>query len=166
MRVSKTDDAGVFELKSLLNFANAEDLLDGGYEITDCGKIVATGSFDFKLKPMETYTITIPGATAVTGTSVISSLFSPQRLTLCGCEKGYEVCFDQICLNELNEKTQPSMAETSLSATSRFLSGLMPETSATHSTSATQSLHQSQRTAQSFLTDLFPTTSSAPRTDN
>ena len=110
VRVSKTDDAGVFELKSLLNFANAEDLLDGGYEITDCGKIVATGSFDFKLKPMETYTITIPGATAVTGTSVyIKFVFTSKTDTL-WCEKGYEVCFDQICLNELNEKTQPSMA--------------------------------------------------------
>lgn len=110
VRVSKTDDAGVFELKSLLNFANAEDLLDGGYEITDCGKVVATGSFDFRLAPMQTSTVTIPGATTVTGTSVYIKFVFTAKADTKWCKKGYEVCFDQVCLNELNEKTQPSMA--------------------------------------------------------
>ncbi len=111
VRVSATDKSGVFEIKNYLNFVNAGDILSGEYEIADGGRIISTGDFDFSVKPLETTLVTIPEAAQADGESVyIRFIFRAKNATP-WCEKGFEVCFDQVCIAEKNVKTQPVTLE-------------------------------------------------------
>ncbi|MBQ5320008.1 MAG: DUF4981 domain-containing protein [Oscillospiraceae bacterium] len=101
VRVEKGDTADSFVIKNLLCFENAGDILDGRYEITYDGGIYATGSFDFSAEPMGVTVVTIPEAAEVHDkTTYIRFIFTMKNKTS-WCEKGYEVCFDQLILNKV-----------------------------------------------------------------
>ena len=107
VRVEKGQGEGVFLINNFLNFANAGELLDGSYEITYDGGVKTTGSFDFSVPPMGSTEITIPQAAEDFDTSAyIRFIFTAKHDTL-WCKKGYQVCFDQLCLCEKEEKTLP-----------------------------------------------------------
>lgn len=107
VRVEKGQGEGVFLINSFLNFVNAGELLDGSYEITYDGGVKATGSFDFSVSPMGSTEITVPQAAESFDTSVyIRFIFTAKHDTL-WCKKGHQVCFDQLCLCEKEEKTLP-----------------------------------------------------------
>lgn len=108
VRVYPTDKPGVFEIKSFLNFENAHDFLRGTYEITDCGKKICDGKFSFELAPMQSTLVEIPEAAHADGKSVYIMFKFCAKSDTAWCKKGFEVCFDQICLKETNEKTQPA----------------------------------------------------------
>ncbi len=100
VRVEKGNTPDTFVIKNLLCFENAGDILDGSYEITYDGGIYATGNFDFSVEPMGTTIVTIPEADEIHDkTSYIRFIFTMKRDMGWG-EKGYEVCFDQLMLNE------------------------------------------------------------------
>ena len=105
VRVEKGQGEGVFLINSFLNFVNAGELLDGSYEITYDGGVKAAGSFDFSVPPMGSTEINIPAAAKSFDTSAyIRFIFTAKHDTL-WCRKGYQVCFDQLCLCEKEEKT-------------------------------------------------------------
>ena len=107
VRVEKGQGEGVFLINSFLNFVNAGELLDGSYEITYDGGVKATDSFDFSVSPMGSTEITVPQAAESFDTSVyIRFIFTAKHDTL-WCKKGHQVCFDQLCLCEKEEKTLP-----------------------------------------------------------
>ncbi|MBQ8780745.1 MAG: DUF4981 domain-containing protein [Oscillospiraceae bacterium] len=101
VRVEKGSADDKFTIKNLLCFEDAGNLLDGSYEITHDGGKYAQGSFDFSVSPMGTTEITIPEAAEDHDkTAYIRFIFTSKNDTP-WCEKGYEVCFDQLMLKEV-----------------------------------------------------------------
>lgn len=98
VRVEKGEKKGSFVFKSMLEFENAGDLLNCGYEITYDGGVIEKGACDFSLEPMGSTEIFVPRAGEITDREAyIRFIFTSKRDTAF-CEKGYEICFDQIKL--------------------------------------------------------------------
>ena len=116
LRVEKGTAPDTFIISSYLNFANAGDILDGSYEITSEGKVTSTGSFDFTVSPMSAAEITVPEAANAAGDNVYIRFIFTSKTDLPWCEKGYEVCFDQLCLKETNAKPKPAPTQSILAA--------------------------------------------------
>lgn len=110
VRIYKTDKAGEFELWNLLNFTDPAEFLDLSYEITDCGKVIASGNCDFSVSPMGRSKITVPDAENISGESVYIRFIFTAKNELLWCEKDFVVCFDQICLLENTKKTLPDVS--------------------------------------------------------
>ena len=111
VRVEKGKADGKFIFRSYLDFSMADELFDCRYEITFDGGVSASGKVDFTLSPMETAEITVPEvAENRSEESFIRFIFTAKTDTLY-CEKGYEVCFDQLKLcdeTKLSEKPKSS----------------------------------------------------------
>ena len=105
-----------FIIRSCLNFADAGDFLDGSYEITAEGRAAAAGSFDFTVPPMSSTEITVPEAAAVTGDNIYIRFSFTAKTDLPWCDKGYEVCFDQLCLKKTDIKPQPAPSRSIIAA--------------------------------------------------
>lgn len=100
VRVYKTDEPGIFRIENFLDFVNAADILDGSFEITDLGKVISKGSFDFSVEPRKSSIITVPAAKEAEGESLYIKFIFAAKSATNWCEKGFEVCFDQLCLSE------------------------------------------------------------------
>ncbi|MGN0636988.1 MAG: glycoside hydrolase family 2 TIM barrel-domain containing protein [Huintestinicola sp.] len=104
VRIEKGEKDGSFIFRSMLEFENAGDILDCRYEMTCDGGIIARGNVNFDLPPMESSEIFIPGAAEhFDKDTYIRFIFTMKEDTLF-CEKGYEVCFDQIKISEVREE--------------------------------------------------------------
>lgn len=98
VRVEKKSDNGAFIFNSTLEFENAGDILDCRYEITCDGGCLAEGTLDFSIPPMGSTEIFVPQAGQFTDKETyIRFIFTAKNDTVY-CEKGYEVCFDQLRL--------------------------------------------------------------------
>lgn len=106
VRISKGNKPGSFVFRSTLEFENAGDSLDCRYEITYDGGSYAEGTVELDLPPMGSSEIFIPEAAADHGREeYIRFIFTAKNDTLF-CEKGYEVCFDQLKLCEGASKNE------------------------------------------------------------
>ncbi|MGN0692102.1 MAG: glycoside hydrolase family 2 TIM barrel-domain containing protein, partial [Oscillospiraceae bacterium] len=112
VRVQKGERLGSFIFSSTLEFENAGDILDCRYEITYDGGTSAEGTVDFTLPPMGSSEISIPEAADIKDREAyIRFIFTAKTDTLF-CERGYEVCFDQLQLCEgTDEKKYPRSNE-------------------------------------------------------
>ncbi len=101
VRVYKTDKKGCFEIQSFLAFAAASDVMEGKYEISVKGKTVKEGSFDLEIEPLGKSVVSPGDITEFYDEkeSFIRFIFNAKEDTA-WCEKGYEICFDQLALNE------------------------------------------------------------------
>ncbi|MBP5281619.1 MAG: DUF4981 domain-containing protein, partial [Lachnospiraceae bacterium] len=101
VRVTKGEKEGSFVLQSFLAFADAGDLLDGSYEITCDGKVIDQGTFEFQIEPLGKTQIEIglSKAKSAQGRTDIRFRFTAKKDQI-WCERGYEICFDQIQLSE------------------------------------------------------------------
>lgn len=98
VRVEKSDEKGSFIFRSYLVFAQADELFDCRYEITYDGGVLAGGKVGFELAPMGTTEVIIPEADVkLEKECFIRFIFTAKADTLY-CEKGHEVCFDQLKL--------------------------------------------------------------------
>lgn len=98
VRVEKTSNGFIF--KSLLDFEDAGELLDCRYEATCNGEVVKNGKVEFSIPPMGSAEIGSPiTADEESGISYIRFIFTSKTDTPF-CEKGYEVCFDQLKLRD------------------------------------------------------------------
>ncbi|MDE7192497.1 MAG: DUF4981 domain-containing protein [Oscillospiraceae bacterium] len=96
VRVESKNDGGAFIFKSMLEFENAGDILDCRYEITYDGGCIAEGPLSFSVEPMGSTEVFVPQAARTDGRETyIRFIFTAKEDTLF-CEKGYEVCFDQV----------------------------------------------------------------------
>lgn len=111
VRVKKGDKTGAFVIENMLAFVNAGDILDGKYEIIFDGGIKSRGKFDFSVSPLGITEISVPEAETISeNEAYIRFIFTSKHNTI-WCEKGYEVCFDQLCLKESTERTEPQKCE-------------------------------------------------------
>ncbi|MGN0695404.1 MAG: glycoside hydrolase family 2 TIM barrel-domain containing protein [Oscillospiraceae bacterium] len=113
VRAEKGEKPGSFILNSTLEFENAGDILCCRYEITYDGGILAEGTADFDLPPMGSTEIYIPEAAEdLVGETYIRFVFTAKNDTLF-CEKGYEICFDQLklCGDSADDTAYPQCSE-------------------------------------------------------
>ncbi len=104
VRVGNGDQVGKFIIRNFLNFVNAGDIFDAKFEITYDGGVYAEGIFDFSVNPMDTTEIIIPeAAKSYEKTAYIRFIFTAKNDTL-WCEKGYEICFDQLLLRKVEKE--------------------------------------------------------------
>ncbi|MDY2846821.1 MAG: glycoside hydrolase family 2 TIM barrel-domain containing protein [Oscillospiraceae bacterium] len=100
VRISKGNAPGSFIFGSTLEFENAGDILGCRYEMTCDGGTIAEGTVSFDLPPMSSTEVFIPAAAeAFTEEAYIRFIFTAANDTPF-CEKGYELCFDQLKLSE------------------------------------------------------------------
>ncbi len=106
VRIEKGNIDGKFIIRNFLNFVNAGDILEGRFEIIYDGGTYAEGTFDFSVEPMKTVEITIPeAAESYEKTAYIRFIFTAKQDTL-WCEKGYEICFDQLLLRKAEKQSE------------------------------------------------------------
>lgn len=107
VRVAKSERGFIFN--SMLEFADAGELLDCRYEITYDGGKYAEGTVDFALPPMGSTEITVPEAEENFGKETYIRFTFTAKYDTIYCTKGYEVCFDQIKLcGGNNENVRPA----------------------------------------------------------
>lgn len=100
VRVQKGEKDGSFIFKSLLEFEDAGNILDCRYEITLDGEAVREGTVDFSLPSIGSTEIYVPqAAESLDGDVYVRFIFTAKNDTSY-CEKGYEICFDQIKLRD------------------------------------------------------------------
>lgn len=100
---------GVFVFRSMLDFADAGELTDCRWEITRNGGTLAEGSLSFSVEPRGSVEINIPQAAEITEEEAyIRFVFTSSRDTLF-CEKGYEICFDQIKICDVKRERERSV---------------------------------------------------------
>lgn len=112
VRVKKGCAPDLFVFESMLEFENAGDILDCRYEITFDGGVFAEGKIDFSLPPRGNTEVHVSeAAECYEKNAYIRFIFITKNDTLY-CEKGYEVCFDQIELLFFERETQNSSEAT------------------------------------------------------
>lgn len=120
IRVSAGRKAGTFILHSYLAFANAGELLDGHYEIMQKGEILKTGEFAFDLKPLGKTEIHVDELEDVLAEEEKEDTFVRFWFTMkraeSWCEKGYEVCFDQLLAEGAKKSKATDKAKADLEA--------------------------------------------------
>lgn len=96
VRVTKGKSADSFVFSSTLEFANAGDVLDCRYEITDKNGVINNGRVDICIEPMGSTEVKVPQAAGEhEEETFIRFIFTAKEDTEYW-EKGYEVCFDQL----------------------------------------------------------------------
>lgn len=100
VRVTKGKSADSFVFSSTLEFANAGDVLDCRYEITDKNGIINIGRVDICIEPMGSTEVNVSQAAGEhEEETFIRFIFTAKEDTEYW-EKGYEVCFDQLKIAE------------------------------------------------------------------
>lgn len=107
VRVLRTERADKFIIKSFLAFENAADILEGYFEVTADGAVIKTGSFIPNVSPMSESEIQIDTGNIPDGKNVYIRFVFKAKADTSYCEKGYEVCFDQLCLSEVRNHPLP-----------------------------------------------------------
>ena len=101
VRMEKTEENGVFLLRSMLDFADAGELLSGRYEITDISGVLHEGEFEFSVSPRGCTEVRIPDAARDFRRSAYIRFIFTAKNNTSWCEQGYEVCFDQLQICEM-----------------------------------------------------------------
>ncbi len=117
VRVENGENAGEFVFSSMLDFVNAEDILDCRYEITDMGKIIAEGNVDFVLQPQSKTVISVSETVDVNGECVCVRFIFTQKSNTPFSKKSYDVCFDQLILCEISAEKATPQGEVTLTET-------------------------------------------------
>lgn len=106
IRVEKGQKDGEFILHNLLEHVDPGTYLEGSYEISYDGVLVDGPSFAFHMEPLGTTTVQIPEGKEYKGKEAYIRFIFRTTKALPYCEKGYEVCFDQLPFEEAQDKTE------------------------------------------------------------
>lgn len=116
VRVYRVENTSRFIIRNLLSMTDAGKILKGYFEITKDGVLIKGREFDFSVPPLGQTEIDIPqvseflqsndafdAGTFESGDKYIRFVFTALSDTPY-CEKGYEVCFDQIKIEDGERK--------------------------------------------------------------
>lgn len=111
VRVKKTEDKNVFVIQSLLTMVDAGEMLEGYYEFSTDGFLQPGEKFDFHVEPLGETKIELNKSLDFKGKEVyIRFVFRAKEDTLYW-NKGYEVCFDQLLIEEAGQETDSGNEE-------------------------------------------------------
>ena len=96
IRVSRTEDAGKFVFKNMLNFVDAGEWLDCRYEITYDGGVEAEGKLAFCVLPADSVEVSVPEAVKTFQRETYIRFIFTAKEDTAYCKKGAEICFDQL----------------------------------------------------------------------
>ncbi len=100
VRVTKGEGEYEFVFESMLDFVNAEEILDCKIEISDLEKLMGAGKIKFELPPRGKTIVSVPGLEYINDRFICIRFVFVQKNDTSYAKKGYEVCFDQIILHE------------------------------------------------------------------
>lgn len=106
VRVIKGCARDLFVFENMLEFENAGDILDCRYEIIFDGGVLSRGSVDLSVSPRSSVSVHIPEAAGSFEEDTYINFFFTAKSDMSYCEKGYEVCFDQIKLFGAEKRTE------------------------------------------------------------
>ena len=108
IRVEKGIKNGEFVLHNLLEHVDPGTYLEGTYEISYDGAVVSGPVFAFHMEPLGSTTIEVPEVKDFEGEEAYIRFIFRTTKALPYCEKGYEVCFDQLPLFEAEVRDDAS----------------------------------------------------------
>ena len=108
IRVEKGIKNGEFVLHNLLEHVDPGTYLEGTYEISYDGAVVSGPVFAFHMEPLGSTTIEVPEVKDFEGEEAYIRFIFRTMKALPYCEKGYEVCFDQLPLFEAEVRDDAS----------------------------------------------------------
>ena len=108
VRVEKIS-GGEYIFKSMLGFASAEDIMTCRFEITESGEVIREGDIELLLPAGGEQKVFVPETRDRAMSRYIRFIFE-QKCDTPWAKKGYEIAFDQLCLNEESPKTLPKDA--------------------------------------------------------
>lgn len=122
VRVFKADKPDTFIFRNYLNFVNTKEILECHFELTADGEILKTDNLTLDVKPLEEAEISVDTGKIPEDKNVYIRFVFTQKNDTNYCEKGYEVCFDQLCLNDVkpdesltsHEKSEIGLTENTL----------------------------------------------------
>lgn len=115
IRVLPCNEKGKFILCSTLEFENARELFDISYVVCDETQELMSGSLgSVDIPPMGEKEITIPYIRDGLGEMFVRFIVSARNDTSY-CEKGFEVCFDSICIEGERPRSDEATDERELS---------------------------------------------------
>ncbi len=100
IRVGKGAKIGEFILHNLLEHVDPGTYLEGTYEISYDGAVVSGSVFTFHIEPLGSTIIEIPQVKDYEEEEAYIRFIFRTSKALPYCEKGYEVCFDQLPISE------------------------------------------------------------------
>jgi len=111
VRVTKGQKLGEFVISNYLSHIDAGDILEGYYEISfdkalatdielEDNAVIGGKNFVFSAAPLATTVITIDGLEKYNNIDAYIRFIFKTKRDLAYCVKGYEVCFDQLRLND------------------------------------------------------------------
>lgn len=111
VRVSAGNEPGTFIINSLMCFIDAGKILDCRWEITYDGGMVYGGTTEFSVPPMGNVLIRVPEATAEYEKDAYIRFIFKAGKSYGACDRGEEVCFDQLKIHTAQRKSLPVAAE-------------------------------------------------------
>ncbi len=111
IRVRMGKSATEFVFSSLLCQSNAGDFMDYYYEISFDGGITKSESTEFEIAPLGEKVVEVPDVLQYADKEAYIRFVFTAKKALTYCEKGYEICFDQIELAASSELKAYNEAE-------------------------------------------------------
>ncbi len=100
IRVSKGEKSNEFILTNMLEHTNPGDYLEMFYEISYDGVLIQGSTLDFSIEPLGNTVITIPEIEEYCNKETYIRFIFRTKTKRPYCDTGYEVCFDQLPVNE------------------------------------------------------------------
>ena len=111
IRVMKGKTATEFIFKSFLCHGRVSDFADYYYEISFDGGLIKSEPVEFEIDPLGECIVNVPEVLKCTDREAYIRFVFVAKKNLDYCEKGYEICFDQIKTDLNVERKQESMTE-------------------------------------------------------
>ncbi len=111
VRVMKGKSATEFIFRSFLCHGKVSDFADYYYEISFDGGLSKSNHMEFEINPLGECIVEVPEVLQFTDKEAYIRFVFVAKKDLGYCEKGYEICFDQIALESKHECGQDHQAE-------------------------------------------------------
>lgn len=100
VRVKKGDKPGDFIFQNMLSHRDVGEIVDYSYEIAYDGFITRKGRFEFKVEPLGEVRVCVPEVKDYLGKEAYIRFIFNAKVSTSYLEKGSEICFDQIKLED------------------------------------------------------------------
>lgn len=107
-------DKGVYEFVNTYSFTELSEMLQCRYELTECGKVIASEEIEFLVLPKSKELITIPALSGLSGKSLYVRFVFTLKKDTAWSIAGHEVGFDQFVVCESEREFTPVQTKYSI----------------------------------------------------